>query len=131
MFNTSDSPTVIYDGECPFCANYVTYYRLKQSLGNLRLVDARSLSPEDMRRLGSFDLDEGMLFILDGKIYHGADAVHALALMTSGAGFFNKLNAFIFRRKWLATLLYPALRLGRAVALKAKGAGWIKDTVSR
>jgi predicted DCC family thiol-disulfide oxidoreductase YuxK len=37
--------TVIYDGECPFCANYVRLYRLRQLVGRVQLVDARGNDP--------------------------------------------------------------------------------------
>lgn len=32
---------VVYDGECPFCASYVALLRLRERVGEVRLIDAR------------------------------------------------------------------------------------------
>jgi hypothetical protein len=121
----SKTPIVIYDGECPFCSAYVKMYRLKASLGELKLINARDLTADEREAVKDYDLDKGMIFAINGRVYHGSDAVNALALMSSKVGVFNKLNAAIFRSQTASTLLYPVLRLGRATALKAKGADWI------
>lgn len=115
-------PLVLYDGECVFCASYVKMYRARASLGRLTLLDARAIDPAVRAALmARYDLNEGMLFVEGGTVYHGADAVHALALVTSGSGLFNKANAAIFRSKPLARFLYPALKFGRRVTLFLRG----------
>lgn len=115
-------PLVVYDGDCIFCANYVKMYRARESLGAVALIDARAIAPDvraGLMRL--YDLNEGMLFVEGGVVYHGADAVHALALVTSGSGLFNKINGAIFRSRTLSKVLYPVLKAGRLAVLVLRG----------
>jgi predicted DCC family thiol-disulfide oxidoreductase YuxK len=121
------SPVIIYDGDCIFCENYVRLYRARQSLGRIMLLNAREL-PEalklDLKR--SYDLNEGMLFIEGERVYFGADAVHALALVTSSSTIFNRLNGMVFRSKRLSRLLYPLLKFGRQMTLLVRGKSQIR-----
>lgn len=110
---------LIYDGNCPFCSAYVKYFRVRESVGTFHLVDAREGGPlvEEVRHAG-FDLDEGMVLKLGGRLYHGADCIHVLALLSSPSTGFNRINAFIFRSETRARWLYPVLRCGRNVTLR-------------
>lgn len=115
-------PTIVYDGECPFCSRYVAMLRLKKALGAVRLLNARDGGPIVAALVANgFDLDEGMALILDGRVYHGADCVNRLALLSTGSGLFNGLNATIFRSPTLSRLFYPGLRAGRNAALRLLG----------
>ena len=109
---------IIYDGGCPVCSRYVTYVRLRESVGKVSLIDARTDRDVavDLAERG-FDLDEGMIVEYGGNIYHGEDCVHLIAMLSSRSGWFNRLNAIIFRRRSLARLLYPVLRAGRNALL--------------
>jgi hypothetical protein len=62
-----------------------------------------------------------MIFAYGGRAYWGADAIHAIALLTARSGPFNRINAALFRNKMLARLAYPGLRAGRNLALFLKG----------
>jgi hypothetical protein len=61
----TDPALIIYDGECVFCNNYLRFVRLRETIGKVDLLDARSDDPRVKRywREG-FDLNEGMLFRL-------------------------------------------------------------------
>jgi predicted DCC family thiol-disulfide oxidoreductase YuxK len=113
---------LVYDGDCPFCSRYVQYLRLRQAAGQVRLVNAREGGPlvDELMRAG-LDLDEGMVLKLGGRYYHGADCIHALALLSSGSGLFNRINARVFRSPHLARVLYPVLRAGRNTVLRLLG----------
>jgi predicted DCC family thiol-disulfide oxidoreductase YuxK len=120
---------LLYDGDCPFCSRYVAYLRLREAVGPVTLADARSypnLLDEALQH--AYDLDEGMLLKLDGRYYHGADCINALALLTTPSGFFNRVNRVLFRSKMVSRLAYPALRAGRNLALKLLGREQIKQT---
>jgi len=110
--------TVVYDGDCPLCSAYVTQLRLKETAGGLELVDARQ-HPDTVEALDErgYSLDEGMVVIAGGNVYHGADAIHVLALMSSRRGWFNRLNYRVFRSRNLSAVLYPALVAGRRALL--------------
>ena len=119
----------MYDGDCPFCSRYVQYLRLREAAGPVRLVNAREGGPlvDELLRAG-LDLDEGMVLKLGGRSYHGADCIHALALLSSGSGLFNRINAKVFRSPQLSRLLYPVLRAGRNTVLRLLGRTQIAST---
>ena len=114
--------TIYYDGDCPFCAHYVRDLRLAEAAGTPRLVDLReaALDRAWLQREG-FDLDESMVVEIDGRRYGGGDAVHALALLSTGSGWFNRLNALILSNRCLARLGYPLLRAVRNATLLCLG----------
>lgn len=120
---------LVYDGDCPFCSAYVRYVRVRDSLGKLHLIDARE--PHDVVsevRAAGLDLDEGMVLKMGGRLYHGADCIHALALLSTSAGFFNRLNAAVFRSPTASRVLYPVMRAGRNTVLRLLGRSSLKDT---
>ena len=121
----SSRTAVIYDGECPFCSSYVRWVRLRKSVGPVSLIDARSLPADLLKSIrDKYDLDQGMVFIHGERTYWGADAIHALSLL-SGDGFFTRLCAALFQHQILARVIYPILRLGRNIAIHARGKGTI------
>ena len=113
---------VIYDGQCPFCANYVRLYRLRQLVGKVTLVDARGDHPAvaEVRRAG-LNLDNGMAVRWQGRLYYGAEALHVLTLLGSEDGVFNRLNRWLFRRPKLGQRIYPAMVAGRKLTLRLLG----------
>ncbi len=123
MSPTMDNCVIVYDGDCPFCARYVKMVRLRDALGPVRLINAReSDDPQVLRVIDAgFDLNDGMAMIDGTGIWHGADVVHRMALMTTPAGVFNRVNALIFRSPTLTRFLYPILRFGRNATLKLMG----------
>ncbi|MEB3286050.1 MAG: DCC1-like thiol-disulfide oxidoreductase family protein [Vampirovibrionales bacterium] len=113
---------ILYDGDCFFCDNYVKLLKLKQSIGFVRLLNARENPPElRIVKENGVDLNQGMVFHYKGELYHGAQCVHMLALLSSSRGWFNQFNAWVFSRKWLARILYPILRFGRNLTLRLMG----------
>jgi predicted DCC family thiol-disulfide oxidoreductase YuxK len=123
-----EAALIIYDGDCIFCQNYARLVRLRDTVGKVEMLDARSSDPRVERywRKG-YDLNEGMLFVYQGKVYHGSDAVFVLAGLSSSTSWFNRLNRAIFSRRAAATTLYPLLKLGRRVTLLARGKGLISE----
>jgi predicted DCC family thiol-disulfide oxidoreductase YuxK len=113
---------IVYDEACPFCSHYVRLLRLRETVGAVQLINARSadLTVTQLWRSG-YDLNQGMAVQYGGRVYHGADGVHMLALLSTKSGPFNRINRFIFRSKRLASLLYPLLRFGRTVTLRLLG----------
>jgi predicted DCC family thiol-disulfide oxidoreductase YuxK len=102
--------TIVYDGECPFCASYVTLLRLREQ-HEVELVDAR----RDRARATSYglDLNAGMIADLDGEVFHGAPAMALLSRLSRGPRLMGS--------EAVAERVYPSLRGGRALALRLLG----------
>jgi len=110
---------LVYDKECPACNNYCQMVRIRESVGELQLVDARE-DTAIIREItaAGLDIDEGMVLKMNDQLYYGPEAVHALALISSRSGIFNRLVYWVFKSKRASKLLYPVLKSGRAVLLK-------------
>lgn len=118
----SDDIFLIYDRQCPACELYCTLTRVRESAGRLVLVDARDGGPLlDEITAAGLDIDDGMVLKVGGRLYYGADAIHALSLMGTGSDAFNRVSYWAFRSQRVARVLYPALRLCRNLLLKLLG----------
>jgi predicted DCC family thiol-disulfide oxidoreductase YuxK len=113
---------LVYDKECPLCNAYCQVVRIREAVGNLRIVDARESSEvmQEITNMG-LDIDQGMVLKMNDQIYYGTDAIHALALISSRSGMFNRVNYWIFRSKYISQILYPLMREGRNLLLKILG----------
>jgi predicted DCC family thiol-disulfide oxidoreductase YuxK len=113
---------LVYDKECPACDNYCRVIRLREDIGDLTIINARDDSDilKEITDRG-LDIDQGMVLKLGGQIYYGADAIHALALISSRSGIFNRLNYWIFKSRSMSRLFYPILRFLRNLLLKTLG----------
>ena len=110
--------SIYYDGDCPFCARYVGLVRLREAAGPVRLVDLRR-DGASLQRFEDLGLapDDGMVVETGDRLYHGADAMNVLSLMSTDNGLLNRASAALFRHKTLARILYPLLRAGRNATL--------------
>ena len=113
---------LVYDRECPACNAYCQVVNIRESVGDLRIVDARE-NNEVMEEITSqgLDIDQGMVLKMGGELYYGADAIHALALIGSKSGIFNQINYWMFKSKTASSILYPMLRFCRNLLLKILG----------
>jgi len=110
---------LVYDKDCPACNNYCQMVRIRESVGELQLVDARDPSPVmDEISAAGLDIDDGMVLKMNDQLYYGADAIHALSLISSRSGVFNRLAYWVFKSRRVSQVLYPILRFGRLVLLK-------------
>lgn len=113
---------LVYDRQCPACDYYCNLARIRADVGELKLIDAREGGPlvEEITR-AKFDIDQGMVLKVGAQLYYGSDAIHALSLMSTRTGLFNRLTYWIFRSRFLSHILYPVLRFFRNLLLKALG----------
>ncbi len=117
-----EGAVIVYDGDCPFCSRYAGLVTLRRAVGPVTLVDAREGGPLVARLAATgYDLDEGMVLLYGGRIYHGGDCMHMLALLSGGGGAANRLCAALFRHPGAARRLYPVLRAGRNAVLRLLG----------
>lgn len=119
---------LVYDKECPACNNYCQFIRIREDLGDLKIVDARENSKvrDEITEMG-LDIDQGMVLKMGGQIYYGSDAIHTLALISSRSGVFNCVNYWIFKSKVLSSCFYPVLRTCRNLLLKILGKSKINN----
>jgi predicted DCC family thiol-disulfide oxidoreductase YuxK len=110
---------LVYDGECPACNAYCQVVKTRESVGDLRIVDARENS-EVLQEISAqgLDIDQGMVLKMGKQLYYGSDAIHTLALIGSRSGVFNHLNYWVFKSKRLSSIVYPILRISRNLLLK-------------
>jgi len=128
---TSNAIWFVYDGECPLCQFGASFYRLRQSVGSLHTIDARSEHDhpvmQEINRAG-LDVDQGMVIKYQDRLYQGRDALHLMAqLGATDECLANLVNNTLFRSKGLATLCYPFMKAGRNLALAIKGVGRIDN----
>jgi predicted DCC family thiol-disulfide oxidoreductase YuxK len=113
---------LVYDRACPVCEAYCRMVRIRDAAGSLRLVNARDAVPVmDEITASGLDIDQGMVLKVGSVLYYGADAMHALALISSRSGVFNRLNYWVFCSETRSRLLYPVFRALRNLLLKALG----------
>jgi predicted DCC family thiol-disulfide oxidoreductase YuxK len=78
--------TVVYDGNCRFCASQVSWIQRRDKKGVFDFMP--SGTPEVLRRfpqLAGHDLDSGLRAIWpDGRVAIGADGVYEIALRLPG-----------------------------------------------
>jgi predicted DCC family thiol-disulfide oxidoreductase YuxK len=96
--NLASQYFLIYDGECPFCANYVELLRLRKEFPNIQLINARkSFDHPAVKQVKGrgFSIDDGMVLMSGAIIYHAGDAISVLSDIT-GTTFFGRINRFFF-----------------------------------
>jgi predicted DCC family thiol-disulfide oxidoreductase YuxK len=113
--------TLLYDGECPFCSRYADWVRLRQRY-DIELLDARG-QLERVRELAGrgYDINRGMILLLEDRVYHGADAILVLRGMTAPIGGLDRAAAAIARVPGLVRLFYPLIKVVRRMTLWAMG----------
>jgi hypothetical protein len=110
--------SVIYDGDCPFCANFVKLYAIRKNAGDMELINARErpLLVQELRAQG-MEINDGMVVIWREHHYFGVEGMHLLSILGTESGIFGMLNRFLFRNRNAAAAIYPVLAIGRRTAL--------------
>lgn len=108
---------LLYDGECPICAGFVRFAEFRRRHPDLQLIDAREAPAlvADLRRQG-YEINDGMVLVVDGRLYYGADANTKLASYTSGLPARKRAAMSA-----IGATPYPLLRGVRNVLLRLRG----------
>lgn len=134
MAEPRDKPeelALIFDRECPVCTAYSGAVDVDRAHApGVRRVNARNADDDLVRqaREAGLDLDDGMVVVHRGKLYHGADALNIMARLAPRRGIGNRLNRLLFGNRTVARLSYPLLRAGRNTLLKLLGRKKIRDS---
>lgn len=88
----------------------------------MRFIDGRN-APElvDEFRRDGCDLEDGMILVLEGRRYQGADAMEVLGSMASEHGWVNMLTRWVGSSSERARFFYPWFRRLRRVGLRMAG----------
>ncbi len=127
---TKENIWFVYDGECPLCQMGATLYKVRQSVGQLHTVDARTEKNHPVMQeitQAGLNLDQGMVIKYQEQLYQGEAALTIMATLGEDAGWFNKINNRLFQSKALAKRCYPFMRGARNVALALKGSSQINN----
>jgi len=125
---------IIYDAECPVCTAYSCSVEIDGgNAANVRRINARSSDDAlvQQAKAAGLDLDEGMVVVHQGRLYHGADALNIMARLAPKQGLGNRLNRLAFGNSTFSRLVYPFLRGGRNTLLKLLGRTKIRDIDSK
>lgn len=110
--------TLYYDGDCPICNNYKDYINLRKQY-NIILANAREHIPVISElALKGFDINHGMILLLDNKIFQGSDVLQILSGLTKQSGFRDKQIARFLKITWLVSCIYPLIKGVRWIILK-------------
>ena len=90
---TDKKVLLIYDKQCPACNFYCNIVRIRESVGELVLVDARENSEVmDEITKRDWDIDQGMVLKVGEQLYYGSDAIYILSTIGSQSNLFNRFN---------------------------------------
>jgi predicted DCC family thiol-disulfide oxidoreductase YuxK len=128
---TQEDLWLVYDDECPVCRTYCKYVRIRDTVGLLHLVDARQPGPlMDEITAAGLDIDQGMVLKFKQVTYYGPDAIYMLSLLSTRAGWFNRMCFVFFGTRWGARVFYPIGKAFRNLVLKLLGISYIGNLES-
>jgi len=113
---------IVYDGECPFCRNFIKLQELREDFEDVELIDARDPNNESVKALieKKFKLNDGMAIIYGNEIYYGAHAVNYLSKVNKKT-FFGIIMRFLFSSKIVAVPVYKVLVILRKLYFRIVG----------
>ena len=103
---------IVYDGECPFCTDFVVVSNIKKNVGSVRLINARDTEAHAVKMLKKqgINLDDGMAIIHeDGSIMYGALAARFITVYGQGKGLRAFFYRLLLRNERVAKCVYPGL----------------------
>ena len=118
---TKQAVKIYYDGDCPYCRNFVVLSKLKSEY-DVNLYNLRE-SPDKVSEFSrnGYDVNEGIIVTVGDTLYFGADAIYIIGKLSDNTKKTGKLYYFIFSNKAFSHFLYPMLKLGRNLTLLMLG----------
>lgn len=114
--------TIVFDGDCVFCAHFARVARLRDLFGAVTLVDARDANNPLIADLARrYRLNDGFVVIHDGAEHYGPEALNYLALASRADGFLARLMRLFFRAPGFSRFGYPLMVRLRKLMLRVVG----------
>ena len=105
----NDKIKIIYDGDCPFCNNFITVANLKKNLKNVVFLNAReSIEAKEIISNCKLNIDKGMIVSISGKILFGERAATFIVINGSG-GIIFLIYKFLLSNEKVSKIIYPVL----------------------
>ena len=128
--DTKETLWFVYDGECPLCQMGASLYDVKQSVGTVVTIDARTEQDHPVMKEvndAHLNVDEGMVIKYKDRLYQGAEALHLMATLGADDRLVNRINNTLYQSKTVANFCYPFMKGARHIALFMKGVGNIDN----
>lgn len=109
---------IVYDGDCPFCANYMRFAQLRRRVGEVELIDGRVAGDiVDAYAARGFEIDESFIVDTGDVVLTHGDALRFIHtnLAPRWTGLPYLTHPELLKR------VYPSLRGIRNGTLKALG----------
>lgn len=122
--HTKEIVYFIYDGECPICQMGASFYKVRNNVGEVQAIDARSARNHPVMvevKEKDLNVDDGMVIKYRNHFYQGAEALQLMAQLGADGDFLNKLNNTLHKSKGMASISYPLMKGVRNLLLKFKG----------
>ena len=124
-----DEVTIVYDGDCPFCSDFVALQRLQKRGYKVHLIDARDSDNELVEKLSAdYNLDDGMIVVLNGCVFHGASAARFIASSYANSNVRALIYRLVLKTERIAGLCYPFLVLLRKGYFRIAGKKLINES---
>jgi len=109
---------IYYDGGCPFCTYFVLFSKLRKKY-NILTRNLRDF-PDKVNEFkkNSYDVNDGMIAIFDGKVYFGHEALNLIAKLSDKRFISSIIYKTLFSNIYISKFMYPILKFFRKVTLK-------------
>ena len=125
---TKNNVTIVYDGECPFCSDFVSLNRLKEHGYNVKLVNARDTSNQLVHDLKKkYNIDYGMIVIVNEKILYGSSAARFISSSYKKNNLKSLVYCLVLFNQKIADFSYPILVFLRKIYFRLTGKRFIND----
>ena len=116
-----DQTKIIYDGNCPFCNNFIMVANLKKNLKHIVFLNARdSIEAKKIINDNNIDIDKGMIVCSKGQILYGDKAATFIVINGSGGAIFLLYRLLLSNSK-LSKKIYPILVFLRKIYFRLIG----------
>ena len=118
---------LIYDGDCLLCQHIAKATRLRKSVQQFELINAREHHPlVTTAKERGYNLNQGIVIFYQNHVWGGAKALHRLACLITPINTFNRVSVCLFRHAWVSYCAYPFLLYLRRILLWLRNKKTIK-----
>ena len=119
---------IVYDGECPFCSDFVSLNRLKDLGYVISIINAREVDNPLIENFSKkYNFDDGMIVINDQVILYGYTAARFISNSYSQSSLRGLIYRTLLSNKTLGRISYKIFVKLRKLYLKIAGIKLINE----